>query len=243
MEEDGEDTIVLWTKCLSNKCHTSVQEVKLTNEGASFEWNKCVNPQATRGDRSRSILAVLDKCGKVLNADIADLDDVKEKSDSKNIVLQNAHIRVINKSGVTLRRTSDIRKIIANTSDLKITDSSLNGDNLVMMVKNEGEDSMRVSTFIIGDNRPTTITVPKNTELKVVVPIKNLRIPRRKNPENVIKTLDGIVEKDNGKRNPRLYKIKGSDLYYSRSQLNPDNSTLPRGIKIEPNTLFKVTEK
>ena len=244
MEEDGEDTIVLWTKCLSkNNCHTSVQEVKLTNEGASFEWNKCVNPQATRGDRRRSILAVLDKCGKVLNADIADLDDVKEKSDSKNIVLQNAHIRVINKNGVTLRRTSDIRKIIANTSNLKITDSSLNGDNLVMMVKNEGEDSMRVSTFIIGDNRPTTITVPKNTELKVVVPIKNLRIPRRKNPEKVIKTLNSIVEKDSGKRNPRLYKISDLDLYYSRSEFSKDNSTLPRGIKIEPNTLFKVTER
>ena len=119
MEQDGKDTITLWTKCLSDNCHSSVQEVKLTNEGASFEWNKCVNPQATRGDKSRNILAVLDKCGKVLNADIANDADIVKNSDKHNNVLQSAYVDVINSKGVTLSFTKDIRNIISGYSTLK----------------------------------------------------------------------------------------------------------------------------
>lgn len=242
MEQDGKDTITLWTKCLSDYCHTSVQEVKLTNEGASFEWNKCVNPQATRGDKSRSILAVLDKCGKVLSADVSNLDDVVEKSDSQDIVLQQSYVDIINNNGVMLRRYQDVTNIFAGRSNLKIADSSLNGDNLVMMVKNEG-DPVKVSTNVIGDNKKTDITLPSNSKLKVVVPIKDLKIPS-KQLESIVKQLNDIIEKDSGKRNPRLYKIKGSDLYYSRSALNLENSRLlGRDISIEPNTLFKVTPR
>ena len=153
MEQDGKDTITLWTKCLSDNCHSSVQEVKLTNEGASFEWNKCVNPQATRGDKSRNILAVLDKCGKVLNADIANDGDIIKNSDKHNNVLQSAYVDVINSKGVTLSFTKDIRNIISGYSTLKISNTSINGNNLILMVKHEDEESKRISTKVIGDNR------------------------------------------------------------------------------------------
>jgi len=242
MEQDGKDTITLWTKCVSDNCHTSVQEVKLTNEGASFEWNKCVNPQATRGDKRRTVLAVLDKCGKVLSADIANLDDVIEKSDSQDIVLQQGYLDVINNDGVMLSMSRDVRNIFAGRSDLKIADSSLNGDNLVMMIKNEG-DPVDVMTTIIGDNKKTKMTIPSNTQLKVVVPIKELKIPS-KQIENITKQLNNIIERDSGKPNPRLYKIKDTDLYYTRSTLNLENTKLlGRDISIDSNTLFKVTPR
>jgi len=242
MEQDGKDTITLWTKCLSNNCHTSVQEVKLTNESASFEWNKCVNPQAARNDRSRSILAVLNKCGKVLSADVANEDDVIEKSDAQDIVLQQAYVDVINNSGVRLRTPGTIRSIFAGKSNLKIVNSSLDGDNLVMMVKNEG-NPVKVDTSIIGDNKMTRITLPSNSELKVVVPIIDLKVPPRK-LESVIKTLDGIVKKASGKRNPNMYKIQGSDLYYTVSAQTLRNmGRLGRDLTIASNTLFKVTPR
>jgi len=240
MEQDGKDTITLWTKCLSDNCHSSVQEVKLTNEGASFEWNKCVNPLATRGDKSRNILAVLDKCGKVLNADIATDGDIIKNSDKQNNVLQSAYVDVINSKGVTLNYDKDIKNIISGYSTLKISNSSINGNNLILMVTHEDEKSKRISTTVIGDNKKTTTILPPNKPLKVIIPIEEIKIPS-KNIKNAEEQLKQTIQKYEGKRNPILYKIKDTNLYYSRSQVPLKKvGRLKRDILIKPNTLFKI---
>jgi hypothetical protein len=59
-------TLVLWTQCLmqNRDCHTSVQEVKIVDPEGKVIYHKCVNPQSDRGNTKKSILSVLDVCGK-----------------------------------------------------------------------------------------------------------------------------------------------------------------------------------
>jgi len=65
-KEGKAKTLVLWTQCLmqNRDCHTSVQEVKIVDPEGKTIYHKCVNPQSDRGNTKKSILSVLDTCGK-----------------------------------------------------------------------------------------------------------------------------------------------------------------------------------
>jgi hypothetical protein len=65
-KEGKAKTLVLWTQCLmqNRDCHTSVQEVKIVDPEGKTIYHKCVNPQSDRGNTKKSILSVLDVCGK-----------------------------------------------------------------------------------------------------------------------------------------------------------------------------------
>ena len=248
MAQEGKDTITLWTKCLSENCHTSVQEVKLSNEGATFEWNKCVNPQATRGDKSRSVLAVLDRCGKVLTADVANLSDVEEKSDSQDVIMQKAYVDIINQTGVNFKTGRDLLYLFSglevggSTLSIEPNSSTIQGENLDLMVNNTGQQNAVLNTQVVGDVKKTKLVLPPNTQLKVVVPITPMSIPKRQ--VSAVETqIDNIVEKGKSRRTPPMIKINigGSSLYFNTTR----ESTLKlkglrRDVKIPQYTLFKV---
>lgn len=65
-KEGKAKTLILWTQCLlqTGDCHTSVQEVKIIDPKGGVIYHSCVNPQAQRGNTKKSILSVLDVCGK-----------------------------------------------------------------------------------------------------------------------------------------------------------------------------------
>ena len=91
----------------------------------------------------------------------------------------------------------------------------------------------------------TTITLPPNKPLKVIIPIEEIKIPS-KNIENAEKQLQQTIQNDRnkGKRNAILYKIKDTNLYYSRILLTLEKvGRLKRNILIKPNTLFKITPR
>jgi len=85
-KEGKAKTLVLWTQCLmqSGDCHTSVQEVKIVDPEGKTIYHKCVAPQADRGNTKKSILSVLDTCGKPLAGstdDALSMDDFAAAAD------------------------------------------------------------------------------------------------------------------------------------------------------------------
>jgi len=85
-KEGKSKTLVLWTQCLmqNRDCHTSVQEVKIVDPKGAIIYHKCVNPQAQRGNTKKSILSVLDVCGKPIagsTEDTLSMDDFVSAAD------------------------------------------------------------------------------------------------------------------------------------------------------------------
>jgi hypothetical protein len=85
-KEGKSKTLVLWTQCLmqNRDCHTSVQEVKIVDPKGATIYHKCVNPQAQRGNTKKSILSVLDVCGKPIagsTEDTLSMDDFVSAAD------------------------------------------------------------------------------------------------------------------------------------------------------------------
>lgn len=85
-KEGKKKTLILWTQCLlqAGDCHTSVQEVKIVGPDGGVIYHSCVNPQADRGNTKKSILSVLDTCGKPLpgaTQDNVSMDDFVASAD------------------------------------------------------------------------------------------------------------------------------------------------------------------
>jgi hypothetical protein len=79
-------TLVLSTKCISQNCHTSIQEVRIVNGSGEEIYHECVNPQSARGNTNFKILAVLDKCGKPIQGRVDDNVNAEEaKALSDNV--------------------------------------------------------------------------------------------------------------------------------------------------------------
>jgi len=85
-----DETLILWTKCKSNNCHNSTQEVKLINSRNEVLYHKCVNPNEKRGDIPGKVLAIMDKCGNVKedyeasDEEIASLSDTFKSTNEKS---------------------------------------------------------------------------------------------------------------------------------------------------------------
>lgn len=85
-KEGKSKTLILWTACLmqAGDCHTSVQEVKIVDPKGGVIYHSCVNPQAERGNTKKSILSVLDVCGKPIpgaTQDNISMDDFVASAD------------------------------------------------------------------------------------------------------------------------------------------------------------------
>lgn len=74
--------LILWTKCKSKNCHNSTQEVKLINSRNEVLYHKCVNPNEKRGDIPGKVLAIMDKCGNVIEDYEASDEEIARLSDS-----------------------------------------------------------------------------------------------------------------------------------------------------------------
>jgi hypothetical protein len=67
--------LMLWYKCKSEHCHSSVPEIYIYNDKKEVLFpnqtfpNPCVAPQATRGDLSSKVLMFLDGCGSPIKVD------------------------------------------------------------------------------------------------------------------------------------------------------------------------------
>ena len=67
--------LMLWYKCKSAHCHSSVPEIYIYNDKKNILFpnstfpNPCVAPQATRGDLSSKVLMFLDGCGNPIKVD------------------------------------------------------------------------------------------------------------------------------------------------------------------------------
>jgi len=161
-KRDG--VLILWTKCKSNNCHNSTQEVKLINSSNDVLYHKCVNPNEKRGDIPGKVLAIMDKCGNVNEDYEASDEEIAKLSDawkSNNEVLRDEqkskqseeerkeNVKEFNQlveSGSIIRFTNDdMTSIIKGTnSSLKIvnTESSAgeHGHGLyTLTVKNTGQ--------------------------------------------------------------------------------------------------------
>jgi len=70
-----DNKLMLWYKCKSANCHSSVPEIYIYNDkktllfpNSSFP-NPCVAPMASRGDQGSKVLMFLDGCGNPVNVD------------------------------------------------------------------------------------------------------------------------------------------------------------------------------
>lgn len=67
--------LMLWFKCKSANCHSSVPEIYIYNDKKTLLFpnstfpNPCVAPMASRGDQSSKVLMFLDGCGNPLKVD------------------------------------------------------------------------------------------------------------------------------------------------------------------------------
>ena len=67
--------LMLWYKCKSENCHSSVPEIYIYNDKKAIIFpnstfpNPCVAPMASRGDKGSKVLMFLDGCGNPINVD------------------------------------------------------------------------------------------------------------------------------------------------------------------------------
>ena len=83
--------LMLWYKCKSTDCHSSVPEIYIYNDKKTILFpnqtfpNPCVAPQATRGDLSSKVLMILDGCGNPIKVDqTTSAEEMKRLGDEMN---------------------------------------------------------------------------------------------------------------------------------------------------------------
>ena len=162
--------------------------------------------------------------------------------------MQKAYVDIINQTGVNFKTGRDLLYLFSglevggSTLSIEPNSSTIQGENLDLMVINTGQQNAVLNTQVVGDVKKTKLVLPPSTQLKVVVPITPMSIPK-KQVSAVETQIDNIVEKGKSRRIPPMIKINigGSSLYFNTTR----ESTLKlkglrRDVKIPQYTLFKV---
>jgi hypothetical protein len=191
--------LILWTKCLSGNCHTSVQEVKLSNKENEVLYHKCVNPYSGRGNNQATTLLVLDKCGKVLQGDEASLSDVAKLADEINARIDSKKIEGLGEEGFV--PTMPYPHLILGPKFVKrfgVTAVSPIDDNTIGVTVITNQDtSVRGFSQTYGKG---AWPVSKGTQLKFILPYKEIKIMKpagltsnKKHKRNITK-VQGVLQ-------------------------------------------------
>jgi len=197
-KKDG--NLILWTKCKSNNCHNSTQEVKLINSRNAVLYHKCVNPNEKRGNIPGKVLAIMDKCGNVKENYEASEDEIQRLSDQfksnneKNLdALKSKRTdeqrkndsdklnQIVESGGIIEFSNDDMTTIIKGSNpSLKIvnTESSTgeNGHGLyILTVKNLGKNNYD-TRLAYGGNLAEMYEIKPNQEIKTTVNYRKIDV-------------------------------------------------------------------
>jgi hypothetical protein len=194
-------TLILSTRCLSNYCHTSVQEVKIVNGDGDEIYHGCVNPQSARGNTSQKILAVLNKCGKPIDGTIEDnvsVEEMQSLSDEMSASKNKKIDEIINSEGLTPTTSTAINLFSTKNVQLVNTDS----DNQNLIVTFKFNRPIFLGSFInpLGGSKPYKHSFKSGDTGKIKYPLKTVNVSQRR--------LEKLTEDDS------LVKVPNFDGYF-----------------------------
>ena len=189
--------IVLMTRCLSSNCHTSTQEVKLTNKKGEILYHQCVNPEAKRGSKDVKVLAVMDECGNVIENYTATKSEIEQLADtaSDNKKLKDRlgsqeeldsfkseeqrlfAEKVDNNENVIIFTNSVLSDIIFNKSVMKVIDNKLENGKLILTVRNESDSTYDARLGLDGESQ--VYGIKPGQELKTSLGYKEIKVDEK----------------------------------------------------------------
>jgi hypothetical protein len=262
------ERLVLFTKCMSNNCHTSTQEVKLSNKKGEILYHQCVNPKADRGNKENKILAVMDKCGNVIQNYTATKEEMDKLVDTEKMVSRYGGVegyenykseekqdfveKVENTESTVIFPNPVLFDIVSDKSVMKVIGNKLEGSILLLNVKNNSEEGYSVK---LGVDRVSEMYVIKpGQELKTNVRYKEIKVNEQRKDKflNVLSTLYGegkdreIIQITEGPfRGYYFFKQGTQKKQISFTQkvegVIPDNEVADGYTVVDSNSLIKVT--
>lgn len=187
-------TLILSTRCLSQNCHTSVQEVRIINGEGVQIYHECVNPQSTRGNTSQKILAVLDKCGMPIKGTVEDnvsAEDIQFLSDEVSSISNKRVNEIISTEGLVPFTDSGVINLFSQSPKrVQFENAVSDGEYLIASFKFNYPTSVGNFFNPLGGSKKYKHYFKVGDTAKIKYPIKSLS--KRK-----IKKLleDGVVEK------------------------------------------------
>lgn len=173
-------TLILSTRCLSQNCHTSVQEVKIINGEGVQIYHECVNPQSTRGNTSQKILAVLDKCGMPIKGTVEDnvsIEDIQSLSDEVSSISNSKVKEIISTEGLVPFTDSGVINLFSKKS-IPLENVVSDGKYLVASFKFNSPLSVGYFFNPLGGSKKYKHNFKAGDTAKIKYPIKSL--PKRK---------------------------------------------------------------
>lgn len=185
----NQKTLVLYTNCRSESCHTSIQEVRIVNNSNEVVYHKCVNPQSVRGNNSQKILAVLDRCGKPVEGSIDDNvspDEVKMFSDQMAELNRKKISEIITNQGlIPLPQSSVINLFKVSAKKLQLSNITSDKDYVTISFKCMSPIDIGYFNNPLGGKKPYKHRFNTGDVVKIKYPISKVQIPNKKLQQNI----------------------------------------------------------
>ena len=206
----SKETITLWISCAESdgKCHNSAVEVKIENKKGEVKSHSCLKPINVEIDTKESYtelteghLLYMDKCGNVLDSNVADSADAISMSDLASAEEKRVHQEAVN-NVVNYFKENPFSQAnmgwFRNRGTANITIESIDGKAtlsrgrtslpaVILTVKTNNSASKIPTGFLPSGEVKSyfegkeieSVTIPPDTNIKVVVPMSQVNVPTK----------------------------------------------------------------